>query len=312
MTIPKAASLSSMDPSCSAMDPEYGSSPLEILAQKISRGLYATRHEPFRRYFEYLHDFYNAEQMDQESVALGTSASFRGSLDRLLSGNAVSIQGVPNAPYFSRNAFSKPQYRVHWSKLRSLMRTMEQRLPHFASRSVEWGLSMALSRALVVNGDGGPTAQAERVRYPFDRTLPQSLRHVELVIFPLIDFVNHSSDPNSLIMLTTPGVSTEASRVWQRKAPAVGSASVTLLRCAYGELRNVQEQQLVHFLPSSGDSVRIGLDGWDPTEPHAHLIATKDIAAGAEVLCQYSDTPDPEWWRFHFGFVPEAAKTKGA
>nr|CCD16736.1 unnamed protein product [Trypanosoma congolense IL3000] len=149
--------------------------PVEELAMTVAREL----HNPYsdhRPYVEFLHDVYNSNSAD----ALTAGNALQDELDAMYMGNAVHVNGVHNAPFLSKGSLSSPSQRGEWIRIQHLRRRMEQSLPHFASKSAAWGLSMVLSRALR-NADGGC-----------------------ITMYPIIDFSLHSFEPNATMRLTRP------------------------------------------------------------------------------------------------------------
>ncbi|CBH10404.1 hypothetical protein, conserved [Trypanosoma brucei gambiense DAL972] len=155
--------------------------PLEELAGTLTREL----HNPssfHRLYLEFLHDVYNSDATDQFAV----NEPLQNELDAMYMGNALHVKGVPNAPFISKSKLVTASQRADWIRIDYLRRRMEQSLPHFASKSTSWGLSMALARALR-DDDGG------------------------LTMYPLIDFSLHDYEPNAMIHLTHPECHSEGS-----------------------------------------------------------------------------------------------------
>ncbi|ESL07128.1 hypothetical protein TRSC58_05189 [Trypanosoma rangeli SC58] len=142
---------------------------LETLTGVVVRELHNPR-SFHRGYLEFLHDLYNTDTADVFTDRI----SLHEELERMYMGNSMQARGVLNGPFLSKESLVSPSQRVEWVRLRSLSRRMEQSLPHFASKSVPWGMSMVLSRAL---GDdfGG------------------------LTLYPIIDFCLHSFEPNSVV-----------------------------------------------------------------------------------------------------------------
>ncbi|KAH9577383.1 SET domain [Trypanosoma melophagium] len=144
----------------------------ETLAAALARELH-NPHSPYRPYLEFLHDVYNTDMHDRYG-------SLQEELDTLYMGNAMNAKGVENAPFIQKNTLVTPSQRVEWIRLHAMLRQIEQSLPHFASKSASWGISMTLSRA-IYDDNGG------------------------LNLYPIIDFCLHSFEPNSVIRITNPG-----------------------------------------------------------------------------------------------------------
>ncbi|ESS68448.1 hypothetical protein TCDM_02844 [Trypanosoma cruzi Dm28c] len=165
--------------SLSAAPPSEGKSfvhrwdPLETLTGVVVRELHNPRGF-HRRYLEFLHDLYNVDTID---MSTGRTLLHR-ELETMYMGNSMQAQGVSNGPCLPKEVFVSASQRVEWVRLHSLLRRMEQSLPHFASKSVPWGLSMVLSRALSDDYGG-------------------------LTLYPIIDFCLHSFEPNSAVCFTS-------------------------------------------------------------------------------------------------------------
>ncbi|RNF01921.1 uncharacterized protein Tco025E_08487 [Trypanosoma conorhini] len=143
--------------------------PLETLTGVVVRELHNPRGF-HRRYLEFLHDLYNTETANMATDRIW----LREELEMLYMGNSMQAQGILNGPFLSKESLVTASQRVEWVRLRSLLRRMEQSLPHFVSKSVPWGMSMVLSRALCDDYGG-------------------------LTLYPIIDFCLHSFTPNSLL-----------------------------------------------------------------------------------------------------------------
>lgn len=213
-----------------------GQEPVERLAELIVRHLHNYR-SPYKAYLEFLHDYYNADGDAEGDGALTPRLSRE--VEVLYAGNAMRAMGERNAPFLSKASLQSPEERVFWVRTQELVRALEQRVPHFASKSAAWGVSMALARAVRDDEHG-------------------------LTMYPLIDLCQHAYEPNTRLQVGL----------------------------------------------TSGQNRSLGVQWHDDTQPCAHLIATRDIAAGS-VLTRLVDpmpaksTREQEYWQMRWGYVPE-------
>lgn len=136
----------------------------EQLSHMLARGL-NDRHCVYQKYLEFLHDLYNFDA-GEDGSAIEHDDSTRDDLDSFTMGNALVMRGEMNIAYLDKECFTSPRYRVEWVRWRRFLRELEQSLPHFASQSSSWALSMVLSRAIATD-DG------------------------EKMLIPLVDMLNH-------------------------------------------------------------------------------------------------------------------------
>ncbi|CCW60744.1 unnamed protein product, partial [Phytomonas sp. EM1] len=134
------------------------------------------RRSPYRPYLEFLHDLHNYDADTAPEMDRRIDARLLEEIDTLYAGNVMHAKGVLNAPFLNKETLRTAEQRVNWVRLRNLQRRLEQSVPYFAAKSVAWGISMVLSRA-VEDDDHG------------------------LTLFPLIDFCSHSFAPNARLIV---------------------------------------------------------------------------------------------------------------
>lgn len=153
-------------------------STIEDLAQRLARELH-NRHSLHRPYLEFLLDLHNAEgeewDGDGRESGYARASVLARQIDEMYGGNVLQARGVANAPFLLKSALRSASQRVEWVRMHELQRRLEQNVPHFASKSTCWALSMALSRG-IEDDHGGRS------------------------LYPLLDFCHHSFDPNVKIV----------------------------------------------------------------------------------------------------------------